>query len=210
MLQWWIGDWWIFGSHRYGERKQQVETWDGPSFQTCEAYGWVCARFETLRRRKVLSFTHHREVAALDPAEADLLLDWCVEGVAEGNRDRRSVHQLRQEIRRRQWARAQVKTPVVAIVDLGPRPRLFPEVKIEALQFRAAAPVPPLQLDTSTGGGAVPAELAQLSEEPPPLDRSAIARAALVALPFDEWFTVMTASADDYGYDLVKRAPLIT
>jgi hypothetical protein len=30
---------------------------------------------ETSRRRKVLSFTHHREVAALPPAEANLLLD---------------------------------------------------------------------------------------------------------------------------------------
>jgi hypothetical protein len=31
------------------------------------------------RRRDVLSFTHHAEVAALPPADADALLDWCEE-----------------------------------------------------------------------------------------------------------------------------------
>lgn len=35
----------------------------------------VCRGFETSRRREVLSFTHHREVAALPPMEADELLD---------------------------------------------------------------------------------------------------------------------------------------
>jgi hypothetical protein len=39
-----------------------------------------CA-FETSRRHEVLSFNHHREVAALPPAEADALLNWCEEPV---------------------------------------------------------------------------------------------------------------------------------
>jgi hypothetical protein len=26
-LQWWIGDWWVFGWDRYGKRKQAVEDW---------------------------------------------------------------------------------------------------------------------------------------------------------------------------------------
>ena len=29
---WWIGDWWAFGDHKYGERAAQVT--DGDSFQT--------------------------------------------------------------------------------------------------------------------------------------------------------------------------------
>jgi hypothetical protein len=38
---------------------------------------WVCGQFETSRRREVLSFIHHREVAGLAPTDADRLLDWC-------------------------------------------------------------------------------------------------------------------------------------
>lgn len=76
-VSWWIGDWWAFGEHRYGERKAIVEAedWKGPSFQTCRDCGWVARKFETSRRHDVLSFTHHREVAALDdPSEADAML----------------------------------------------------------------------------------------------------------------------------------------
>jgi hypothetical protein len=40
---------------------------------------WVAKAFETSRRREVLSFNHHEEVAALPPDEADALLDWCEE-----------------------------------------------------------------------------------------------------------------------------------
>jgi hypothetical protein len=110
---WVIGDWWRFG-HRYGERKAMVESenWRGPSFQTCEDYAWVCGRFETSRRREVLSFGHHREVAALPPAEQDRLLDWCLE-----TEPRRSVRALRDEVTRRRdedlerrgWTRERVK-----------------------------------------------------------------------------------------------------
>jgi hypothetical protein len=33
-LAWLIGDWWRFGWHRYGERKQAVESWGGLAFHT--------------------------------------------------------------------------------------------------------------------------------------------------------------------------------
>lgn len=67
-VQWWIGDWWAFGEYRYGERKALVESedWHGPSFQACMDAAFVCRAFtETSRRREVLSFGHHREVAGL-------------------------------------------------------------------------------------------------------------------------------------------------
>ena len=35
--------------------------------------GWVCEAFETDRRRSVLSFSHHIEVAKLEKKEADAL-----------------------------------------------------------------------------------------------------------------------------------------
>jgi hypothetical protein len=70
-VAWWIGYWWAFGEHRYGDRKAIVEAedWAGPSFQTCVDCGTVARRFESTRRHVLLSFKHHREVAAL----ADLI-----------------------------------------------------------------------------------------------------------------------------------------
>lgn len=76
-VQWWIGDWWAFGEHSYGVRKGLVESddWHGPAFDTCAAAARVCRDFETCRRRQVLSFSHHREVAGLPDADADYWLD---------------------------------------------------------------------------------------------------------------------------------------
>jgi hypothetical protein len=80
-VMWWVGDWWAFGEHAYGNRKAVVEQdgWEGPGFQTCADAAWVAQRFETSRRREVLSWPVHREVASLPPDEADRVLDWCEE-----------------------------------------------------------------------------------------------------------------------------------
>jgi hypothetical protein len=37
--------------------------WEGPEYQTCREAAWVAEKFETSRRREVLSFNHHAEVA---------------------------------------------------------------------------------------------------------------------------------------------------
>jgi hypothetical protein len=67
------------GCHKCHARKDLVEAedWEGPKYQTCFNASNVCKRFEINRRRLTLSFAHHAEVAALPPAEADALLDWC-------------------------------------------------------------------------------------------------------------------------------------
>jgi hypothetical protein len=64
---WWIGDWWVYGEHRNGERVAILESedWTGPNFQTRANCGAVVKKFETSRRRKVLSFIHHAEVGHL-------------------------------------------------------------------------------------------------------------------------------------------------
>ena len=41
-------------------------------------FGWVAGQIETSRRREVLSWSHHSEVAALEPKEQDHLLDLAV------------------------------------------------------------------------------------------------------------------------------------
>ena len=64
-MMWWVGDYWIYGEKKYGGRKAIVDdpNWQGPSFQTCANAALVCRAFETSRRREVLSFAHHAEVA---------------------------------------------------------------------------------------------------------------------------------------------------
>jgi hypothetical protein len=121
--QWLIGDWWAFGEHRYGCRKALVDggDWQGPSPQSCMDAASVCRQFaETSRRREVLSFSHHREVAALPRGEADALLDWCEEPLRAGERLPRSTRELRDEKRRRQGA----SITVLARVSGGSEPKV--------------------------------------------------------------------------------------
>ena len=61
----------------FGERKAIVENedWDGPDFQTCANAAAVSRKVETSRRRDVLTFNHHAEVAGVLPSEADALLE---------------------------------------------------------------------------------------------------------------------------------------
>jgi len=173
-IAWWIGDWWINGKHRYGTRKQTIEDWGGPSFQTCENYGVVCRRFAPSRRRERLSFSHHREVAFLPPAEADELLDWCLE-----DGDVRSVWELKNEIRRREKS-PQPVTIEITIADASPAPHVV------AFTNRLVT------LDTSPAGGSIPSGLAALKEEPV-IPRVEMAKRAIAALDYDEAFAVFAA-----------------
>jgi hypothetical protein len=91
-LNWHIGDWWAFGDHRYGERAAAAaEGIFGLEFKTLRNLAVVSRRFETSRRRDALTFTHHAEVAALTPSQADELL-------IKAERERISVNFLRREV----------------------------------------------------------------------------------------------------------------
>ena len=70
---WWLGDWWAYGENKYGERASQAVDIDLAPNTLTDA-GWVARKIESTRRRVNLSWSHHREVAALDPAEQDKLL----------------------------------------------------------------------------------------------------------------------------------------
>lgn len=75
VVNWWIGDWWAAGSHRYGERaKAAAEGIFGKEFKTLANAASVCRAFESSRRREALSWSHHAEVAGLDPNKADAIL----------------------------------------------------------------------------------------------------------------------------------------
>ena len=98
-VMWWIGDWLRFGDGKWGETSAQAVSMTGRQEQTLLDAQWVASKFvDNSRRREELSWSHHREVASLPPAEADELLD-----LAE--REGLSKRELRAEVSRRKAAR---------------------------------------------------------------------------------------------------------
>lgn len=79
-IQWWIGDWINYGEARWGEKYAQALEETGFDYQTLQNQAYVARAFEISprgekpARRENLSWSHHRAVAALKPAEADELL----------------------------------------------------------------------------------------------------------------------------------------
>src|SRR3954454_16674794 len=90
---WWIGDWVNYGNARFGERYVRAARITGYDVQTLMNMVYVASRFDVSRRRPNLSWSHHAELAALDPADQD---HWLSRAEAE----RLSVRSLREEVRR--------------------------------------------------------------------------------------------------------------
>ena len=64
-VQWWIGDWWAYGSEReYGDGVELAQRVGG-NYGTLRNYAFVCNNFELSRRRDNLSFGHHQAVCGL-------------------------------------------------------------------------------------------------------------------------------------------------
>ena len=74
-IQWAQGDWILYGAKRTrgGDVAAAVDA-TGLSYQALSDITWVARRIEPSRRRGKLSFSHHREVAGLEPHEQDSLL----------------------------------------------------------------------------------------------------------------------------------------
>lgn len=75
---WWLGDWWVYGG-KYGDRRhgegERVALGTPWSYQTCADAGWVARSIEFSRRREILPWSYHKEVAALEPPVQDRFLD---------------------------------------------------------------------------------------------------------------------------------------
>lgn len=92
---WWLGDLLIKfeGSHGQTYLAALPDRRENPSrYQACRDAKWVCREFQLSRRRDKLSFSHHREVAPLEPDEQDLWL-------TRAQENRWGVHRLRDELR---------------------------------------------------------------------------------------------------------------
>lgn len=97
-LQWAIGDWINYGESRYGETYTAAMEATGKDRYVLANLAWVARKVERSRRRDTLSWSHHAEVAALDPAEQERILD---RAEAEGwsqRAVRSAVQELRHEL----------------------------------------------------------------------------------------------------------------
>lgn len=90
---WWIGDWLTYGNHVFGERYVRASRITGYDAQTLMNMAYVASRFDVSRRRGKLSWSHHAEIAALEPEEQD---HW----LTKAEEDRLSVRCMREGIRR--------------------------------------------------------------------------------------------------------------
>ncbi|WP_328618768.1 LmbU family transcriptional regulator [Actinokineospora pegani] len=86
---WCLGDWLVCGQENYADRYVRAVEAAGLDYQTLRNYAWVARRFPLERRRELLSFQHHAEVASLVPGEQDRWLDRAEKGRWSRNELRR-------------------------------------------------------------------------------------------------------------------------
>lgn len=99
-VMWWYGDWWRYGERLYGEAAAQAAP-TGYSSETLRVAAWVAERVEPVTRVTDLSFTHHREIAALPAADQRRLLATAVVGDGE---TKWTVQELKAAVRRERAA----------------------------------------------------------------------------------------------------------
>jgi hypothetical protein len=107
---WWLGDWLRYGNARFGERYARAAKITGYDVQTLMNMVYVASAYESDERRSGLSWSHHAELAALDPMERRRWLDLAEEA-------HMSAKCLRQELRRHRRA-----------LERGPQPKDAAEV----------------------------------------------------------------------------------
>ncbi len=90
--QWWIGDWLLFGTAKFGERYVEASKVTGYDIKSLRNMRYVSSRFDPSLRRDDLNWSHHALLAALDAGEQRY---WLERAVA----DRLSVDDLRGELR---------------------------------------------------------------------------------------------------------------
>jgi hypothetical protein len=112
---WWIGDWLRYGNAKFGEKYALAARITGYDEQTLMNYVYVAAHVAIPQRHTDVSWSHHAEVAKLDP---DGQARWLERIVC----DRLSVKDLRLELRaaQRHLAEAQVQPRASAGVRVCP------------------------------------------------------------------------------------------
>jgi hypothetical protein len=89
---WWIGDWLLYGTSRWGEMYAQAAKITGYDPKSLRNMRYVASRFDLSLRRDNLTWSHHALLASLEPDAQRRWLD-------RADHDRLSVEDLRIELR---------------------------------------------------------------------------------------------------------------
>jgi len=93
-VQWWIGDWWAYGEHHYGDRASAAaQGIFGRTFGSLKVYGSVARNVKRLIRINLLSFGHHQIVAPIKPLNEQK--KWLARALKGTNGKPWSIAQLR-------------------------------------------------------------------------------------------------------------------
>ncbi len=119
-VQWAIGDWWAYGDHRYGERASAAIDPDTGENRLTRymQYGWVARSIETSRRREVLSWSAHLEVAALEPAIQDAILQRAVDNGWGSREVRAAVKEYKDRLANGNKPKLSTQTPDVEDAEI--------------------------------------------------------------------------------------------
>jgi hypothetical protein len=90
-VQFWLGDWLNYGEARWGEKYSQALDATDYSLGTLQNVSWVANSVPSSRRHENLSFSHHQNVAQLEPEDQD---KWLKKAEEEGW----TVFEMRQNI----------------------------------------------------------------------------------------------------------------
>lgn len=94
-VHFWIGDWLNYGEHKWGEMYSQAMEETGYEYSTLRNDKWVSSRVNPERRRDNLSFSHHKEIADLEPEEQEVMLQLAQEQKLNRNDFSREVRNYR-------------------------------------------------------------------------------------------------------------------
>lgn len=89
---WWVGDWLLYGTERWGERYSEAVKITGYDVKSLRNMRYVASRFDLSLRRDNLSWSHHALLVALEVEERSHWLRRAVD-------DKLSVDDLRVELR---------------------------------------------------------------------------------------------------------------
>jgi hypothetical protein len=96
--KWWVGDWLNFGERTYGEMYAQGMEATGLDYGQLNNIAWVARSVSSSRRREQLSWSHHYEVAKLEPDDQEMLLDQALLGEWKRERLREAIKFVKGEL----------------------------------------------------------------------------------------------------------------
>lgn len=92
-VQWWIGDWLNYGEKTFGETYRVAAIATGYDDGYLQNLASVARKVNSSHRCEELEWTHHREVAALEPAQQ-------IEMLTKAKNEELSVRDLRDTVKR--------------------------------------------------------------------------------------------------------------